>query len=437
MRHAPLRPGAARAWSGPGSALRVALLLYRGNPRCGGQGVYARQLSRELVALGHEVTVFSGQPYPELDPRVTLVRVPSLDLYREGDPFRVPRARELTSLVDLYEVALMRTGAFAEPRTFSLRARAALARRAGAFHVVHDDHGLGPGLLSMLEDGWPVLASIHHPVTIDRDLDLAHAKGAIRRAGLHRWYGFARMQGRVARRLPRILTVSDTARDDIVAHHGVSPTRIAVVPVGVDADVYRPLPGVGRVRGRVMATVSSDVPLKGLLPLLEAIAKLRVERPEVHLVLVGRPRADGPVAGTIERLGLKGVVTFVSGEPDATIARRYGEACCAVVPSLYEGFSLPAIEALACETPLVATTGGALPEVLGEDGAHARLVPPGDPSALALAIGELLDDPIRAARLAKAGRQRVLSRYSWAATAAATVGEYERVLVDWHASAPC
>ena len=428
MSRRPPGPGAARRWAGPGAPLRVAFLLYRGNPRCGGQGVYARHLTRELVALGHEVTVLAGRPYPELDPGVTLVRLPSLDLYRDGDPFRQPRWREIAGPVDLLELAAMRAGGFAEPLTFSLRARNALARRAGAFHLVHDDQSLGTGLLGMQEDGWPVLASIHHPVTIDRALDLAHASSRHRRLALRRWYGFAAMQGRVARRLARVVTVSGAARDDIVREHRVHPARIAVVPVGVDTTVFHPRPAVRRVPGRVMTTASADVPLKGLLPLLEAVAKARVERPEVHLVVVGRPRRDGPVGAAIDRLGLAGAVRFVTGEPDEALARRYAEAACAVVPSLYEGFSLPAIEAMACGTPLVATTGGALPEVVGEDGVHARLVPPGDPSALCQAILRLLGDPGLARGLGRAGGDRVRGRYSWRATAAATVVEYERLL---------
>ncbi len=433
MSRRPSASGPARSWDGPGSPLSVAFLLYRGNPRCGGQGVYARHLTRELAALGHDVTVVAGRPYPDLEDGVRLVRLPSLDLYRDGDPFRRPRLRELGEPADLLEVATMHLGGFAEPRTFSLRARAALAARSGQFHLVHDDQCLGTGLLGLQADGWPLLASIHHPVTVDRAVDLAHAPNLGRRLALRRWYGFAAMQTRVARRLDRVLTVSEAARDDVVREHGVDPDRIAVVPVGVDTDVYRPAPAVGRIPGRIMTTASSDVPLKGVLPLLEAIAKARVERPEIHLVVIGRPRPDGPVAAAIERLGLEGAVELVSGEPDAAIARRYAEAACAVVPSLYEGFSLPAVEALACGTPLVATTGGALPEVVGDDGVHARLVPPGDPSALATALLQLLDDPALAARLAAAGGARVRQRFSWSATARATVVEYERLL----AGRPC
>lgn len=374
------------------------------------------------------MTVFSGQPYPELDDGVELVTVPSLDLYREPDPFRTPRLRELASLADVVELATMWTGGFGEPRTFSLRARDELARRAGQFDVVHDDQCLGTGLLGVLADGWPLVATIHHPITVDRALDLEHATSLLRRTTLRRWYGFSAMQARVARRIPRILTVSESSRRDIVEQLGVDARRIAVVPVGVEPSVHRPHAHVARVPGRIMTTASADVPLKGLVPLLEAVAKLRTERPEAHLVVVGRLREQSPVNAVLDRLCLTDAVSFVSGEPDERIAQRYAEATCAVVPSLYEGFSLPAAEAMACGAPLVATTGGALPEVVGADGVSALLVPPGDPGALAHAIGRLMDDPELCRRMGEAGRRRVLERFTWRVTARRTAEEYERLL---------
>jgi len=408
--------------------LRVALLSYRGNPHCGGQGVYVRHLSRELAALGHAVTVFAGQPYPVLDPGVRLVKVPSLDLYREEDPFRIPRAREIASPVDLLEVATMCTGGFPEPRTFSLRVAPLLLARRGELDVVHDNQSLGTGLLRVLAGGLPVVASVHHPVTVDLALELAEAPSRARRRSLRRWYRFARMQARVARALPRLLTVSRSSARDVAAEMGVDPGRIAVVPVGVDDATFRPYPQVARVPGRIMTTASSDVALKGLAYLLEALAKLRTEHEQAHLVVIGRLREQSRAREVLGRFGLERAVTFVSGEADEQIARRYATASCAVVPSLYEGFSLPAIEAMATGTPLVATTGGALPEVVGEDGDAALLVPPADASALAEAIGRLLGDARLARRLAERARRRVLDRFTWAATATRTAEEYRRVL---------
>jgi glycosyltransferase involved in cell wall biosynthesis len=280
----------------------------------------------------------------------------------------------------------------------------------------------------MMKDGWPVLATIHHPITVDRELDLAHADRWQRRLTLRRWYGFVGMQARVARKIQRVVTVSESSRRDIADQLGVELERIAVVPVGVDSSVFRPMPAVARVPGRIMTTASSDVPMKGLVPLLEALAKVRAEREDAHLVVVGRLRDGSTIPAALDRLGLARAVRFVSGLSDQEIVDLYAEAELAVVPSLYEGFSLPAIEAMACGVPLIATTGGALPEVAGPSGVSALLVPPDDPDALARAIGAVLSDEVLRHRLGDAGRRRVAERFTWPVTARATAEQYLELL---------
>jgi glycosyltransferase involved in cell wall biosynthesis len=411
-----------------GRPLRVALLSYRSKPHCGGQGVYVRHLSRELAALGHDVEVLSGPPYPELDPGPRLTRLPSLDLYREPDPFRTPHWRELRSPVDVLEVLLMWTAAFPEPLTFSLRAWRELRRRpiAARPDVVHDNQTLGYGLLLLQREGHVVLPTVHHPITVDRGHDLDAATTWIKRLSLRRWYSFLRMQGRVVRRLPSVLTVSGSSAADIQRDFGVPADRMTVVPVGVETDVFVP-PAEPRVPGRIVATASADVPIKGLVPLLEAVAKLRTER-DVELVVVGRPREGGAAVQAVERLDLGDAVRFVSGLSEAALVDLFGSAQVAVVPSLYEGFSLPAVEAMSCGTPLVASAAGALPEVVGPDGETALHVPPGDPEALAAAIGRLLDDDALAARIGAAGRARVVESFTWRAVAESTVRWYRSAL---------
>ena len=172
------------------------------------------------------------------------------------------------------------------------------------------------------------------------------------------------MQTQVAKRLPRVLTVSESSKRDIVSDHGVPPERIQVVPVGVDPALFAPRPEVARMPGRLITTASADVTMKGLSFLLEAVAKLRTER-HVELTIIGRAKSDSAASRAISELGLADAITFVSGVSDDRIVELYAEAELAVVPSLYEGFSLPAIEAMSCGVPLVATTGGALPEVAG------------------------------------------------------------------------
>lgn len=401
------------------ASLRIALLSYRSKPHCGGQGVYVRHLSRELVALGHTVEVLSGPPYPELDPGVALTALPGLDLYREPDPFRVPRLREFRSPLDVLEFLLMCTAAFPEPLTFSLRAWRELRGRTERPDVVHDNQTLGYGLLLLQRAGFPVLATVHHPITVDRTVDLAAAHGLRRQVSVRRWYSFLRMQARVVRRLPSLLTVSQSSYGDIVRDFAVEPSRLTVVPVGVEHEVFVP-PTVPRVPGRIVATASADVALKGVVPLLEAVAKLRTER-DVELLVVGSVKKGGAVARTVVRLGLEDAVRFVHGLTEQQLVEVFGSAHVGVVPSLYEGFSLPAVEMMSCATPLVVTSAGALPEVVGD---AALSVAPRDAEALAVALGRVLDDDELAARLGAQGRARVVELFTWRAVAERTVACY-------------
>lgn len=423
---------AIEADSGAGSRdgdsrpLRIALLSYKGNPFCGGQGVYVRHLSRELARLGHRVEVIGAQPYPVLDGGVPLTELPSLDLYRQPDPFRTPKAGEFRDWIDAVEVATMWTGGFPEPLTFSLRARRHLRARAGEFDVVHDNQTLGYGLLGDL--GAPLVTTIHHPITVDRRLDLAAAGSRGKRVSVRRWYGFTRMQKRVARQLPSVVTVSGSSKQEIADDLAVRPDRIHVVHIGADTDLFSPDPAVPEIPGRIVTTASADVPLKGLVHLVEALAKLRTEQPGAHLVVVGRRAEDGPVAQAIERYGLDDAVEFVKGISDAELVHLVRGAQIACVPSLYEGFSLPAAEAMATGTPLVATTGGAIPEVAGPDGVSCLAVPAGDAGALAVALGRLLGDPELRRRLGAAGRERVLARFTWARAAQGTVELYRAAI---------
>ncbi len=418
--HRPARPAE------PGK-LRIAFLIYRGNPRCGGQGVYTRHLTRELMNLGHSVEVFAGPPWPELDEGVGFTAVRGLDLYRDPDPFRIPARSEFTSLADVAEFAVMMTGGFGEPLAYSMRIEKILAERRGDFDIIHDNQCMGPGILKLHREGWPLLETLHHPITVDRSIALDHAETAWKRYTTRRWFGFLRMQVRVVKQLPAVLTVSHNSKVDINAQMRVPLNRLTVVPVGVDASVFRPYDDVVKKKGRLMVTSSSDVPMKGLVPLLEATAKLRVER-DIDLIVIGQPNPKGRVAATIERLGLGDIVTTITGVSDDALARLYGEAEVAIVPSLYEGFSLPAIEAMSCAVPVVATTGGALPEVVGVSGETGLLVEPNNPEALVEAIRSLLDDATLRQRLGDNGRQRVIERFTWQVTARGTAACYEAIL---------
>ncbi|MGN6795648.1 MAG: glycosyltransferase family 4 protein [Streptosporangiaceae bacterium] len=410
--------------------LRVALLSYRSKPHCGGQGIYLRHVSRELAALGHHVEVYSGQPYPELEPGPLLRTLPSLDLYRDEDPFRTPWPSEYRDWIDLLEVGMMWTAAFPEPLTFTIRALRALRARPGDFDIVHDNQVLAYGLLGIPRLGLPVVTSIHHPISVDRRIELAQAKGWSRLTK-RRWYSFVRMQARVARRVGPIMTGSESSRDDILRDFKVPPANVRVVPLGVDTRLFHPRQ-VPRVPGSIIAVASADSPVKGIPTLLRAFAKLATER-EASLTVVGKPAPGGPTEKLIGELSLGDRVRFVTGISDDDLAALVARTEIAVVPSLYEGFSLPAVEHMASGTPLIASRTGALPEVVGD---AAILVRPGDPEELAATLRSLQDSPAERERLSAAAVERVQERFAWSAVAKATVAEYRRAIAERAATDP-
>ena len=405
--------------------MRIALLSYRSKPHGGGQGVYVRHLSRELAALGHTVEVFSGQPYPELDPGPSLSKIPSLDLYNDANPFRTPHPREIRDRIDVLEVVTMWTAGFPEPRTFSMRAARTLSDRLADFDVVHDNQCLGTGLLDLEKAGFPVVATVHHPITRDRALAMKEAP-LRKKITTWRWFGFLRMQIKVSRRLHEIITVSSNSAEDIVSDFGVDPDRIVTIPLGVDTDRFHDRRE--REPGRLVCVASADQPLKGVPVLLRALARVREEHPGVRLTLVSKLKRKGEAARLLDSLGLRDAVDLVSGVDDDELADLVGTAEISVVPSMYEGFSLPAVEAMSSGCALVASRAGALPEVVGTDDRAARLVEPGNVDELAREISALLSDPSERRRLAEGGRERVMERYSWAAVARRTVEVYEAAI---------
>jgi len=405
--------------------MRIALLSYRSTAHSGGQGVYVRHLSRGLAAAGHRVEVFSGRPYPmALDPRVRLTEVPSVHFSREPDVVRSPGPIAIRDELDLFDAATIWTGGFPEPRTFSVRVARLLAARHHDFDVVHDNQCLGSGLLRIARD-FPLVATVHHPVSRDRAVDLESA-APWRKPLVNRWYSFLGMQARVARRIPDLLTVSSSAAAHIVADFRVRPDQVHVVPLGVDTELFKPAPKP-RVPGRVIAVSSADRPIKGIANLLQALARLRHQH-HVELQLVGRLEPDGPTEKLVAELGLSDIVHVTAEVPDTEVATLLASAEVTCIPSLYEGFSLPAVEAMASGTPVVASRAGALPEVLGTDGACADLVAPGDVGELTAALGRMLGSAQRRERLGSAGRRRAVEEFSWDAVAARTVRVYEQAI---------
>jgi len=406
--------------------LKICLLSYRSNPHCGGQGVYLKNLSRALKDLGHHVEVVSGPPDPLLDKDIPVHHIPCLDLYNEKDPFRVPSFKELTDPVNLYEWLGVSTMGFPEPFTFGIRAYNFMKERFDDYDIVHDNQCLSYGIWAISRK-IPTIATIHHPITIDRDISISTLTSLWKKAKQKRWYSFIGMQKRVSRKFSRIITVSECAKSDISREFDIPQNRFRIVPNGINTDIFYPVSGIERERGRIIVTNSSDTPLKGLYYLLQAVAEISKTH-KVRLFVVGIPKKNGAVVKLIKTLKIGHMVTFTGRVDNGEFVEQYARASIAVVPSVYEGFGLPAGEAMACGVPVISTTGGALPEVVGDAG---MLVPPADYLALGEAIKDLLDNPGKADALGRAGYKRVQDNFTWKRAAEKTVEAYREAIIDY------
>ncbi|HEY32018.1 MAG TPA: glycosyltransferase family 4 protein [Dehalococcoidia bacterium] len=408
--------------------MRICLLSYRGNPYSGGQGIYVYYLSRELQNLGHEVHVLSGPPYPEVIDGVTIHKLESLNLYESTNSVwqELPRLR---NPLRFYEFLAVSLGTFPEPFTFSIRAfnRLRALQSEIKFDVIHDNQSLGWGLLLMKRLKVPVVATIHHPIPVDRQLALAQAEGLREQFRLRKFYSFIGMQKQVAQRLDRVITVSENSAQDINRILNVRCDAIRIVLNGVDTDYFDGNGHIPKEANSLIMVSSGNGHIKGLPFLLEALHIVRQETP-AKLTVVGNGTSDDQPNHLVQKYGLEDAVTFTGKIEKDELAKLYASSEIAVVPSLYEGFGLPAAEAMSCGLPIVSTSAGALPEVVGEDGKAGFLVPPADPDNLAVALKRLLSDKQLGKSMGDAGRKRVLENFSWQQTALNTVRVYEELL---------
>lgn len=405
--------------------LKICLLGYRSHPYGGGQGIYIKYLSKALVDAGHSVDVISGEPYPHVDDRVRLIKMPGMNLYENG--LLSIRPRHLSSYADMTEWFSKLTGGFAEPYCFGVRVDNYLKKHGNKYDLVHDNQSLCYGMLN-IQKRQPFVMTLHHPITSDLEIALAAARNWWQRLLIRRWHSFLTMQREVVKKLDNIQTVSNRSKVDISEAFGISDENISLIYNGINTREFCPREGIQRNPLRLMATASADAPLKGLRFLLEAYAALLPNYPGLELLVIGKPKPGGDTEKLLKRLKINDKVQFVTGISTEKLVDYYAEASIAVVPSVYEGFGLPAGEAMACEVPVVSTDGGALPEVVGDAGI---IVPTKDSKALEQAIQTLLNDPGMRERLGKAGRTHILDKFCWEKCAQSFVTYYEKVIANY------
>lgn len=413
--------------------MRICFIMYQGNMYSGGQGIYLYYLTRELARMGHEVHVIAGPPYPTLDDQVighNLETHSYWSYHHEKENFLFER-NPLSHFhpFNFYEFVSTRIALSSLLLTFSVRAWLKLRELFAEqrFDIVHDNQTLSYGISLMQTLGVPVVATIHHPLTIDLQNALRQARSLYEMVRRTLWSPWV-MQQIVARRLPRAIVVSQTSRKAVEEAFKLDPARMRVVYNGIDTERFRPLPDVERQQGVLLYVGNSEDRNKGAQYLIDALHILQNDRRDYQLVLVDNEKSRLKlVPRLVQEYGLWSRVHFTGRVSTEQLVRLYNQATLVVSPSLYEGFGLPAAEAMACETPVIATTGGAFPEVIDHE-KTGWLVRPGDADALADGIRLLMDDEELRGRLARAGRQSILERFSWRKAAEETVAVYEELV---------
>lgn len=413
--------------------LRICFVSYRGNMRCGGQGVYLWFLVRELVRLGHEVDVLVGPPYPDPMPFAgSVMHLPNQQFW--GGWFAKDRSTMLTrpnplrtlEPLNFYELAASWMGFLPEPCAFSLRALRQIVLRAKLgihYDVVHDVQCLGWGDLALRALGLPLVTTVHHPLSVDRRSSFLRDETFRAALGTMTFYPVG-MQAFVARRVDCLFTSSAESARTIAQDFGVRPERIRMVANGVDTQLFSPDRDVTRNPRELLCVGRASDPNKGLPTLIDALPLLPKD---VFLTLVDDDHPDNPARKRADALGLGDRLRIVGRVPIDQLVGLYRRAAVVVVPSRYEGFGLPAAEAMACGTPVVACAAGALPEVVSTGGG-GRLVPVENPQALAAAIADLLKDPVLRAELGARGREGIERAYAWPRVAALTAEVYAEVV---------
>jgi len=412
--------------------LQICLLSYRGNPYCGGQGIYLFYLARSLAERGHRVTVLAGPPYPWPMPFARLIPIPDHNFINKPGASAIPVDNPLAVFkpLELAELGLSRLGVNPEMLVFSLRAYSLLKNlmaRGERFDIVHDNQSLGYGLLLIRRLGIPVVATIHHPLQVDRKEDLKQMPELARQFKRALYYPLF-MQKLVARRLDHLVTVSRVSKNLISDWYKIAAEKIAQIPNGVDLEFFRPKPEIEKIPGRIVFVGSSEDRKKGILHLLRSLKRLA---PPAHLAIVdGRLNPQRVYArNLVHELGLESRVSFLEKISREQLIIEYNKAQVAVMPSLFEGFGLPALEAMACGTALLATRAGGLAEVVGEgEEAGGMLVEPGDEQALADALSRLLGDEALRRKLEERGRKRAQSGFGWEKVAERLELLYNQVL---------
>ena len=404
--------------------MKIGLLSYRSHPYSGGQGIYVKHLSKALSDIGHDVSVLSGPPYPELDNSVELIEIPSLGLFETEDRMKAFSLDLLLNPLNLYEWLTVMSGGFPEPYTYGKRVLKYLKENNRDFDIILDNQSLCDSLLE-IQKIYPLAVTIHHPITKDLKLEIENASNWKEKLSSLRWHNFLPMQKKVAPKLNKIICVSRPSKKDIVEEFLVDPEKIEVILNGINIRKFIPNPSTLFIENKIITTASADIPLKGLKYLILALPNIIKVFPKTSLTVIGRSPSDSKLRKLITDLSLEDKIAFRSGITEEEIVNLYHSSEIAVIPSLYEGFGFGAGEAMACGIPLISTHSGGLEEVVGDS---AVKILPASTEEIESAVIKLFSSPDRKTELSKMGRERMEKMFDWHIAAKSYENAFKEVI---------
>ena len=408
--------------------MKIGILSYRSHPYSGGQGIYIKHLSKALSDRGHQVSVLSGPPYPELHESVKLIKIPSLGLFETQNRMSLFSASLFFRPLDFYEWFTVMTGGFPEPYTFGKRVLKYLEQHKSDFEVILDNQSLSGSLLK-IQEIIPLAVTIHHPITKDHKLEMQNASNWKEKLSSIRWHNFLPMQKRVAPKLKKIICVSKPSKEDVIEEFNVDPNKIEVILNGIDINSFTTSSFDKREENKIITTASADIPLKGLKYLIKSLPKILDSFPKTTLTVIGKSPNNSEVSKLIEDLNLSDVITFRSGISEKEIVDLYHSSELAVIPSLYEGFGFGAGEAMACGVPLISTHSGGLKEVVGD---AAIKILPSSAGEIEKAVINLFNNPDEMKKLSIRGRQRMEEIFDWKIAASSYESSFKGVIESFN-----
>ena len=348
------------------SSLKIALLSYRSDPFSGGQGIYIKNISEALHNKGHEITIFSGNPLPEVNKAIKVVRIETPGFFETFDSLE--RLKIFTSLeknrlnfMDFFETF---TGTFTEPVFFGERLvkNKYFQETVDEFDIFHDNQSISSYPETVLKK---LVTTLHHPIHVDKEIDLTSEKSFLKRLSIKRWYSFLNFQKKNLKAVKKVISPSLSSKNDICRYFDYPSKNISVIWNGINLDDCK-FHQRESFSANFVTIISADVPMKNLKTVLKALYLLKQDGLNAKLTIVGDLREDNKKL--IDRLGLTKEITYKSKLPRKQLIQSLNNADIGIAPSKYEGFGFPLVEMIATGLPVIVSDKASLPELAGNAG---------------------------------------------------------------------